>query len=227
VRIVLVNGSPKPVRSVSGRLLDYLAAQLAGGVTGAGRTGSGTGADAGAYAPSPDIIRVSVIADGAALPADADAVVLAFPLYVDSLPSHMIRFLEDVEAARVDSSPAAARPAYFYFIVNNGFFEPRQCRLAVAMAREFCAGAGFSWGGSLSVGGGPMLNFAPVGEGAMSSAGDALRELAGAIRRGDGCGDILTMPDCPVEVYIESAHKGWEKAIIRRGGAVEDLYRFT
>ena len=62
--------------------------------------------------------------------------VLVFPLYADSLPVPLVRFLKDLEA-----HPLAARPVVSV-VVNCGFLEPGQNDLAVEMVRLFCRRSG-------------------------------------------------------------------------------------
>lgn len=81
---------------------------------------------------------------------DADAVVFALPLYVDGIPSHVLRFMEDMEACGFQLS--------VYCIANNGFIEGKQNEPLMQAFEHFCARAGLSWGGGVGIGGGVMLN---------------------------------------------------------------------
>lgn len=84
----------------------------------------------------------------------ADAVVLCMPLYVDGVPSHVLRFLEEMEAfCRRNSLHLNV-----YCVANNGFIEGRQNEPMMQVLEHFCARAGLSWGGGVGIGGGVMLN---------------------------------------------------------------------
>jgi hypothetical protein len=87
---------------------------------------------------------------------DADLVVFAYPVYVDSLPAPLIRLMETVAARRVR---AVARPgtARLAAIVQCGFPEAHRCDLAVAICRLFAERTGMGWAGALAMGMGGQL----------------------------------------------------------------------
>ena len=86
----------------------------------------------------------------------ADVVVLAFPLYVDSLPAPLIRLLELVAGRR--SAPAPQGKPRLAAIVQCGFPEARQCDAAVAICRLFAERTGMHWAGALAMGMGGQLS---------------------------------------------------------------------
>lgn len=94
--------------------------------------------------------------------ADADLVVLAFPLYVDSMPSGVIRALEKLANER--SIRPENKPQQFLAIVNSGFPEAVQIQTALAIAGRFAQEAGFEWAGGISIGGGGSINGKPLDE---------------------------------------------------------------
>ena len=85
---------------------------------------------------------------------DAQAVVFALPLYVDGIPSHVLRFLERMEAYCREKGLHLA----VYCIANNGFIEGKQNEPLMQQFENFCARAGLAWGGGVGIGGGVMLN---------------------------------------------------------------------
>lgn len=85
---------------------------------------------------------------------DAEAVVFCLPLYVDGIPSHVLRFMEEMEAFCRQSSLRL----HVYCVANNGFIEGRQNEPLMQMFEHFCARAGLTWGGGVGIGGGVMLN---------------------------------------------------------------------
>ena len=84
---------------------------------------------------------------------DMDAVCLFVPLYVDSLPSHVVEFLIQAEEY-CKSHPCRFR---LYAFSNNGFVEGKQNRPALHMLQAWCKRAGIIWGGGIGIGGGTML----------------------------------------------------------------------
>ncbi len=85
---------------------------------------------------------------------DAQAVVFALPLYVDSIPSHVLRFLEKMEAFCRENNLHLT----VYCIANNGFIEGKQNEPLMQVFEHFCARAELAWGGGVGIGGGVMLN---------------------------------------------------------------------
>ncbi|MBR5995131.1 MAG: hypothetical protein IK026_00905 [Eubacteriaceae bacterium] len=86
--------------------------------------------------------------------ADAQSVVFCLPLYVDGIPSHVLRFMEKMEAFCRENS---LHPS-LYCIVNNGFIEGKQNEPLMQSFEHFCNRAGLTWGGGVGIGGGVMLN---------------------------------------------------------------------
>ena len=85
---------------------------------------------------------------------DAQAVVFGLPLYVDGIPSHVLRFMEEMEAYCKRSELHLS----VYCIANNGFIEGKQNEPLMRSFEHFCSRAGLSWGGGVGIGGGVMLN---------------------------------------------------------------------
>ena len=85
---------------------------------------------------------------------DAQAVVFSLPLYVDGVPSHVLRFLEEMESFCRENGLKLR----VYCIANNGFIEGKQNEPLMQVFENFCARAGLSWGGGVGIGGGVMLN---------------------------------------------------------------------
>lgn len=80
-----------------------------------------------------------------------DLVVLAFPLYIDAMPYLVTRALEHLAAQPRGHKPALA------LLCNSGFPEASQCRMAVALVRQFAHQAGFPWAGALYTGSGEAV----------------------------------------------------------------------
>ncbi len=83
----------------------------------------------------------------------SDLTVLAFPLYVDSLPFPVLDLLRDIARRRQEKPPTGALAA----IVNCGFIESSQNDNVLAACRLFARDAGLAWQGALSIGGGEGL----------------------------------------------------------------------
>lgn len=84
----------------------------------------------------------------------ADAVVFCMPLYVDSLPSHVLAFLKEMERFVKENGLRLN----VYSISNNGFIEGRQSEPLIQVLQNFCARCNLNWRGGIGIGGGVMLN---------------------------------------------------------------------
>ena len=85
---------------------------------------------------------------------DAQTAVFCLPLYVDGIPSHVLRFLKQMETycRENDLHPSV------YVVANNGFIEGKQNEPLMQSFEHFCGRAGLTWGGGVGIGGGVMLN---------------------------------------------------------------------
>ncbi|WP_138160387.1 hypothetical protein [Peptoniphilus catoniae] len=85
---------------------------------------------------------------------DFDNIIFAMPLYVDSVPSHLLPFLKKLEENAKDLN----LHSNVYVIANNGYIEGRQNEALMQVMENFCLASGLSWKGGLGIGGGVMLN---------------------------------------------------------------------
>lgn len=85
---------------------------------------------------------------------DADTVVFCLPLYVDSLPSHVLSFLKEMGEFCKEKELRLK----LYSISNNGYIEGNQSEPLLQVFQNFCARTGLYWGGGIGIGGGVMLN---------------------------------------------------------------------
>ena len=85
---------------------------------------------------------------------DAQAAVFGLPLYVDGVPSHVLRFMEEMETFCRENG----LKLNIYCVANNGFIEGKQNEPLMQVFEHFCTRAGLVWGGGVGIGGGVMLN---------------------------------------------------------------------
>ena len=85
---------------------------------------------------------------------DAQTVVFVLPLYVDGIPSHVLRFMEEMETF----CRGNGLNLRVYCIANNGFIEGKQNEPLMQVFENFCVRTGLVWGGGVGIGGGVMLN---------------------------------------------------------------------
>lgn len=145
-----------------------------------------------------------------------DLVVLAFPLYVDSLPAPLTRLLELVAERRTRVvSPGAPRVAA---IVQCGFPGSQHCDTAVGICRLFAERAGMRWAGALAMGmGGAIEGDLRRLPGGGKNILDALRISAESLAKGDAIPEeaakLFAKPLMPRWMYILFGNLGWRMQI--------------
>ena len=137
MNILLLNGSPKRITSASQYYLSLLQMQTIGCKTSMLRL-------SGPKVYNEIFQRFSEI----------DALVIALPVYVDGIPSNVLRFLEEAEQFLKENSCNFK----VYVIANCGFHEGKHCRHLLNSMRTFCKTANLAWGGGLGIGAGEMLS---------------------------------------------------------------------
>ena len=146
----------------------------------------------------------------------AETIVLATPLYVDGLPSAVLRLLSALE-----KDPGGKKRVYV--IANLGFYESRQIQNLLAFVRNWSELCGYSYGGGLAVGAGAMnaqlLKLPPA-----RNAVAGLERFASAIEDGrcvnDHYEDSFLFPRA---VYVRAANHSWIPKGKRNGLTKEDL----
>ena len=158
----------------------------------------------------------------------ADLVMLAFPLYVDTLPAPVIEALARIAAHRQGRDPSHRQ--LFTAIANCGFPEAFQTATALAICEIFAQQAGFEWAGALALGGGEMIDGAALVEGggktirmrqSLKLAAEALA-LGGAIPQAARVG--LAKPIIPHWMYWLTGWLRWNRWA-KRYGALKLLKR--
>ncbi|NTU84282.1 MAG: NAD(P)H-dependent oxidoreductase [Chloroflexales bacterium] len=178
-RAVLLVGSPRTTKSSSAALGGYLMERLA-------ERGAATQSFQ-IYTTLRSPERMAALREAVAA---ADLVVLAFPLYIDTLPAPVIATLEQLAADRAGQG-AGGR---FVAIANCGFPEAHHCANAMQVCAGFARQAGLAWAGGLSLGAGEgVVQGKPLGElGGMAApvrrALDIAATSLAACRIGSSCG---------------------------------------
>lgn len=152
-----------------------------------------------------------------------DALVFAFPLYVDGIPSHLLHFL--VEFQNYFNSKES-KPITVYALMNCGFYEGTQNHLAIEMMKNWCQRAGLAWGQGVGTGAGEMLGpikSVPLGKGPKKNLGKALNALAENILNGAGGENIFISPNFPRFAFKFSAHLWWNSQARTNGLTKRDL----
>ena len=108
---------------------------------------------------------------------DTDVLIFAFPLYIDAIPSHLFRWMISFEEY---IKKEKKKDIYVYMVINNGFYEGHQSRVAVQIMQNWCNRAGLQFGMAICQGAGEMMGFVenvPVGYGPLKNLGEAMESL--------------------------------------------------
>ncbi len=155
---------------------------------------------------------------------DAPSLVLCLPLYVDGLPSQVIRLMERYRCRH------GVTGKRIYVLANMGLYEPEQLVNLFASAREWCRDMGFRYCGSLAVGAGEvvgkLIDHLPFRIGPARNAAIGVERLAEAINGCSETEDIFKEPFMfPKKLYFAIANKSWDLNAREHGLRPEDLYR--
>lgn len=152
-----------------------------------------------------------------------DTLVFAFPLYVDSLPSHVLEFLIMLEENFKDN----LKEVNVYVIANCGFYEGKQNKIALNIMKCWCKKMNIKWAQGIGIGAGEMmggLRNVPMGKGPNTNLGLALDNLAKNINENKSGDDIFTTPSMfPRFAFRFAANRFWISKANRNGLKKRDL----
>ena len=143
MKISMINGSPKLSKSCSSLLLEELKKSI--------NEKSVSSFDITNFDISKHALNEIELNEVT----NSDILVVAFPLYVDGRPSHVLEELYELESAF--SGNPNSRNTVLYGIVNNGFSESHQNKNAAKMLELFCKRSGIIFGQVLALGGGEVI----------------------------------------------------------------------
>ena len=148
--------------------------------------------------------------------------VFAFSLYVDSLPSHLLSCLCQLEEYNI------AKDIRVYAIVNCGFFEGIQTRNALSIMENWSTRLGLKWGMGIGYGGGgglSQMQGVPLGKGPKSALGKAYAVFGDAIATQSNKENIYASISVPRFLFKIMAEMYFKNLIKKNGGKVKDLSR--
>ena len=154
-----------------------------------------------------------------------DKLIIALPLYVDSIPSHLLRLLTFIE----DEFKGILKNIKVYVMINCGFYEGIQNRIALQIMKCWCKRLDIEWGQGIGIGSGEMiggLKNVPIDKGPNKSLGNALKTLANNINSNSSGDDIFTNPSgFPRFAFKISANIFWAREAKRNGLKKKELNR--
>jgi multimeric flavodoxin WrbA len=206
--VLLLVGSPGNLRSNSDKIGQYLIDRLT---------------DAGWESDKECIYQV--IKDEARMKTvfgkmdKADLIILSFPLYVDSLPSQTIRFME-LACVRGVGQKKGQR---FLAVCQSGFPESSHSEDALRICSIFAHDAGYRWVGGLAVGGGGAIGGRDLNEagGMLRNLRLALNMTAMAMEQGEDipseARELTNKGIAPPWMYNWIVNRRWKKEARRNG----------
>lgn len=202
MKIAMINGSPKVGKSNSGYMLQQLEPLLSPGNELFFYAISGKPLSDGQHG---ELCRM-------------DALIFAFPLYIDAIPSQLFRMLialsEHMKMERNEE-------IYVYAMINNGFFEGKQCRVALEILQNWCFRSGLHFGQGICQGAGEMmgsLEQIPFGHGPFNNLGTAMESFAKHIQSRGTEEPLLLSPNFPRFAWrFASTHTFWNAAAQKNG----------
>ena len=150
--------------------------------------------------------------------------VLCMPLYVDGLPSQLIRLMQLMQN-RYEGNMKKV-----YVLANMGLYETAQLVNLFEAAKQWCRKMDFEYCGGLGVGAGELvggfMEMVPFGKWPTKKIRDGMNALSQAIDSSGKTEDILRGPDrFPRFLYVAIANSGWKRMAKHNGITEKDLYR--
>ena len=155
---------------------------------------------------------------------DAPVIVFCVPLYVDGLPSQVIRLMETFEREY------SGRSKKIYVLANMGLYESSQLVNLFEAVRQWSGRMGFEYCGGLGVSAGELvgglMDIIPFGKGPTRRISRGMDLLAGAIESGGRTYDIYAGPEgFPKWLFIRIANISWDLNARHNGIRPRDMYR--
>ncbi|MCI8771735.1 MAG: hypothetical protein HFH73_11445 [Lachnospiraceae bacterium] len=206
MKICILNGSPKAGKSTSELLIEYLMTFIKGN-------------DVVIY----NVCKTDLSKVQFSQIQSSEVLIFAFPLYVDSINSHLLRFL-----IKLENMGFSNKNITVYCMINNGFYEGWQNHVAADIMKNWCKAVGLTYGQTLGIGAGEMLPFfkdVPLGYGPNKNIGIALQELSHNILSLDQGDDLFTSPNWPRLLWkIASSFIFWYPKAKKNGLKRKNLY---
>ena len=154
---------------------------------------------------------------------NSDVLIFLFPLYVDGIPSNLLKLLVEFEKEKVVKSGTK-----IYCIANNGFYEGKQNRLAILQMKNWCEKVKADWGQGIGAGAGellPYLKKSPLGQGPLKNLGKVLDEFSANIITLKSDEDIYINPNWLKSLYFFQATISWILKGRKNNLRVRELFR--
>ena len=154
---------------------------------------------------------------------NSDVLIFLFPLYVDGIPSNLLKLLVEFEKKKVIKYGTK-----IYCIVNNGFYEGKQNQLAILQIKNWCEKVKARWGQGIGVGAGELLPYLkkyPLGQGPLKNLGKVLDKFSANILTLKSDEDIYINPNWLRSLYFLQGSISWILKGRKNNLRVRELFR--
>ena len=206
-KVILLNGSMRGDKANSKHFLDRLSKDINGDVE---------SINLSQYINKQDEL-VEILSS-------AGKIVLGFPLYVDGVPSQMLKIMEKLEKTNPQTG------VKIYSVINMGFYESSQIKNALKQIKNWCRKSGYEYCGGVAIGAGEMVGqFTKTPKGSKNpgkNAFDGLDRLSETINEAAKLEDIYADSYLfPRALYMHAANFGWPASGKQNGLKKKDLLR--
>ena len=208
MKISIINGSQKPGESNTGIILDKLYELLQEKQT-VKTYNSGK--------EHPKEMYQEIIS--------GDIIVLAFPLFADSIPSQTLKMLIELESIIKQEK---TNNLVMYVIINNGFYEGRQSHVAFEIIKNWCERSGVQFGGGIGQGAGEMIGATkniPIDKGPFNNLGRALKLMAEKMSHNESFEIMYLSPYFPRFLWKIMATSFWHQLAKNNGLMKKDIIK--
>ena len=206
MKITIINGSPKTVKSNSEILGNYLFPLL---------KENNIKKYYSIYFQLNDKTKNEIY--------NSDVLIFIFPLYVDGIPSNLLKLLVKFEKENV------VRPkTKIYCIVNNGFYEGKQNFLALLHMKNWCKKVNAKWGQGIGIGSGELLPYLKkfkLGQGPLKNLEKILNRLSRNILTLNSDKNIYINPNWPKSLYFIQGSVSWILKARKNNLKIRELFK--
>lgn len=210
MRIAMINGSPKQGKSNSSFMLKSLEPLIC------------TGNEITHY----NINKRPLTNEQYSELCHMDSLIIAFPLYIDAIPSHLFKALVTLEEFM---KAEREKDIYVYAIANNGFFEGQQNHVAIEIIKNWCIRCSLHFGEGIGQGAGEMMGFIekiPLGHGPLKNLGNAMQNLSNNVQTRSINPLMLFSPNFPRFAWrFIATHFFWNATAKKNGLMKKEIKR--
>ena len=206
MKIIIINGSPKTIKSNSEILGNYLFPLL---------KENNIKKYYSIYFQLNDKTKNEIY--------NSDVLIFIFPLYVDGIPSNLLKLLVKFEKENI------VRPeTKIYCIVNNGFYEGKQNFLALLHMKNWCKKVNAKWGQGIGIGSGELLPYLKkfkLGQGPLKNLEKILNRLSRNILTLNSDKNIYINPNWPKILYFIQGSISWILKARKNNLKIRELFK--